>query len=180
MKKTIVGNHRGIAAAIIKTLDRNVIVGDPENVNLDRAMWAAGALAAFMKETGLGIEDGLDTAILDLLGDVAHLCDHLALSFEEQLRRGASHYRIETTPQDDDEAAEHGRQFDFLKKRFDENELATVLAALRMFQKNYEDVNGDAIANDWPEHFTRDDGSRIEPLGTEDIDSLCERINLND
>ncbi len=55
---------------------------------------------------------------------------------------------------------------------FDTEELATVLAALRLFQREYEDFSGDAIREAWPDHF-----EGIEPLGTDDIDTLCERIN---
>jgi len=58
------------------------------------------------------------------------------------------------------------------QKRRREN-AATILAALRMFQQRYEDKDAEAIRRDWPEHF---DG--VEPLSTEDIDALCEEINL--
>lgn len=61
--------------------------------------------------------------------------------------------------------------------RFDQQELATVLAALRMFQRHYEDHDAFEIRRDWPEHFKTNGGRVIKPLGTEDIDSLCERIN---
>jgi hypothetical protein len=51
-----------------------------------------------------------------------------------------------------------------------ERELATVLAALRYWQ---QDLN----ANDSPpidgEHF-----AECEPLSSEEIDALCERLNL--
>lgn len=60
---------------------------------------------------------------------------------------------------------------------FDPSERATVLASLRLFQKQYDSCNSDAIRADWPEHFTADDGSTIPPLGSEDIDALCESIN---
>ena len=60
---------------------------------------------------------------------------------------------------------------------FDESELATVLAALRLFQKHFDNCDGDSIAAEWPDHFTRADGTLLPPLGTDDIDTLCERIN---
>jgi hypothetical protein len=51
---------------------------------------------------------------------------------------------------------------------------ATVLAALRLFQRTYEDKDAEIIHADWKEHFNN--GS-IMPLSTEDIDALCEKIN---
>ena len=62
-------------------------------------------------------------------------------------------------------------------RTFDRSEMATVLAALRMFQQEYEGKHGKVIRADWPEHFTTDKGGLIPPLSTEDIDTLCERIN---
>jgi hypothetical protein len=50
--------------------------------------------------------------------------------------------------------------------------LATILVALRLFQKTYRDKDADSIRADWPEHF-----AGVDPLGSDDIDSLCERIN---
>lgn len=55
----------------------------------------------------------------------------------------------------------------------DTNELATVLAALRLFQREFEDRNAFDIRESLPDHFA--DG--IMPLGTADIDTLCEKIN---
>lgn len=56
----------------------------------------------------------------------------------------------------------------------DSSDVATILAALRMFQEAYEDESSDAIEADWPNHF-----EGIEPLGTEDINTLCENINTS-
>lgn len=56
--------------------------------------------------------------------------------------------------------------------KLDKSDLATILAALRMFQRTYRDRDAKAIRADWPEHF-----QRIKPLGTADIDTLCERLN---
>jgi len=56
--------------------------------------------------------------------------------------------------------------------QLDAEERATVLAALRMWQSRYEDVDADTIRAIWPMHF-----QDVAPLGTEDIDSLCEKLN---
>lgn len=58
------------------------------------------------------------------------------------------------------------------------SDLATVLAALRLFQKTYQDCGSESIREDYPEHFTDNDGKPISPLGSEDIDALCERLNF--
>lgn len=55
--------------------------------------------------------------------------------------------------------------------QLDESELATVLAGLRMFQKTYEDRDAKYIRQH-ESHF--DDAA---PLGTDDIETLCERLN---
>ena len=61
----------------------------------------------------------------------------------------------------------------------DASELATALAALRLFQREYEDCSGDAIRADWPDYFPNEGGSQeVSPLGTDDIDDLCERLNF--
>jgi hypothetical protein len=57
----------------------------------------------------------------------------------------------------------------------DSSDVATILAALRCFQERYENCSVDVIREDWPNHF-----EGIEPLGTENISTLCERINLTD
>jgi hypothetical protein len=58
--------------------------------------------------------------------------------------------------------------------------LATMLAALRLFQRTYENRNAKSIYKDWPDHFLDAKGRRIKPLGSEDIDTLCEELNNND
>jgi hypothetical protein len=64
---------------------------------------------------------------------------------------------------------------------FDASESATILAALRLFQRTYEGSSSPAIARDWPEHFEEGMQSvQPWPLGSEDIDTLCERINCGD
>ena len=61
--------------------------------------------------------------------------------------------------------------------RFNKEELATVLAALRLFQREYDGCGDGQIRADWPEHFRDNRGRAIGPLGAESIDDLCERIN---
>ena len=50
-------------------------------------------------------------------------------------------------------------------------DIATILAALRLFQKEYRDKDSDVIREDWPDHF-----EGVMPLGSDDISTLCERI----
>lgn len=56
----------------------------------------------------------------------------------------------------------------------DASEKATMLAALRKFQQEYQHSHTAFIKACWPMHF--DDA---EPLGPEAIDALCERINCS-
>jgi hypothetical protein len=56
----------------------------------------------------------------------------------------------------------------------DANELATVLGALRLFQREFEDREAFDIRESLPDHFA----AGLMPLGTNDIDTLCERINM--
>jgi len=64
--------------------------------NLKRAGWARVALLQFMLETGLSEEDGIDTAMGDLLDDLNHLADLLGLNWEEVKSRADRHYAEET------------------------------------------------------------------------------------
>jgi len=51
--------------------------------------------------------------------------------------------------------------------------LATILAALRLFQDTFEDFDGDAVkASKYGAHF-----ADAMPLSTDDIEILCERLN---
>jgi hypothetical protein len=68
--------------------------------NQERASWAMIAVQSFQDETGL-TGDSLDTAILDLLGDLMHLCDVEGISFESCLERGKWHYDYELTSPND-------------------------------------------------------------------------------
>ena len=61
-------------------------------------------------------------------------------------------------------------QFD---NQFDEREISTLLAALRLFQKEAEKFN---MLEAFPDHF--DDGT-MTPLSSEEIDCLCEKILTN-
>jgi hypothetical protein len=79
------------------------------------------------------------------------------------------------------ELAQAGHYTEHLPPITDESDLATVLAALRLFQRTYDNSDARAIAAAWPDHFqiTGDGESDVNPapLGTDDIDTLCEAIN---
>jgi hypothetical protein len=65
---------------------------DPENMNDDRAAWAACALRQFQRETGTDDED----ALCDLLCDLMHWSDRNDSDFEAELERARMHYEAET------------------------------------------------------------------------------------
>lgn len=71
-----------------------------------------------------------------------------------------------------------GRMKDSTKKvvtvELDSSELATVLAALREMQSVWEGKDAKAMREAFPDHF-----HDVKPLGTEDISTLCERINMS-
>lgn len=99
---------------VVSLLGDSTAVADPDQQNEDRAEWAAKAVEAFMLETGLGIEDGLETAVMDLLCDLGHFCDRTGLDLCDLLDRAASHYGDETLRSDDDgPEIESGLQFGF-------------------------------------------------------------------
>ena len=56
--------------------------------------------------------------------------------------------------------------------KFTDRELATVLAALRMWQRL-------GVARDCPEQDIATDGGNIKPLHDHDIDDLCDRVNCH-
>lgn len=62
---------------------------------------------------------------------------------------------------------------DHAPRSFSEREAATLLAALRYWQRE-----GSVTAGH--ERDIETDFDRLEPLGAEEIDALCERINCND
>lgn len=71
-----------------------------------------------------------------------------------------------------------GRMKDSTKKvvtvELDSSELATVLAALREMQAVWEGKDAKTMREAFPDHF-----HDVKPLGTEDISTLCERINMS-
>jgi len=98
-----------------KQQNRLRLIADPEEKNDDRADWAYEALCSFQSATGLGDEDGLDTAVSDLLADIAHLCDRERLDFSHLILRAKNHYEAETEPDNGDaDEGERGTQFDHI------------------------------------------------------------------
>jgi hypothetical protein len=67
---------------------------DPENMNADRAEWAAAALRYFQCATGADYDDALG----DLLCDLMHWSDRNDFHFEAALSRARMHYEAETAP----------------------------------------------------------------------------------
>ena len=53
-------------------------------------------------------------------------------------------------------------------------ELATVLAALRLWQREYGGMSARSIMECQPEHFTE---PGVQPLSDDRIDALCEKLN---
>jgi hypothetical protein len=53
-----------------------------------------------------------------------------------------------------------------------QNDLATILAALLCFQEQYENEDADVIFADFENQFTTLDGGHLAPLSTKDIDTL--------
>ena len=60
----------------------------------------------------------------------------------------------------------------------DDRQLATILAALRFHQA--ENLQGGAGIADRAIREIATDGGRLETMGFEDVDQLCERLNLGD
>jgi hypothetical protein len=60
----------------------------------------------------------------------------------------------------------------------DDRQLATILAALRFHQDENLQSSGNILDRAIREIAT--DGGRLETLGFEDVDQLCERLNLGD
>ena len=64
----------------------------------------------------------------------------------------------------------------------DAESVSTIVAALRLFQRTYQDCDDEVLSQDFPEIFTAQHlrfGVVVEPapLRTDDIDDLCERLN---
>ena len=70
------------------------VAADPENMNNDRAEYAAAALRHFQCTTGSDYDDSLT----DLLGDLMHWSDRNGVDFSAELERARGHYGAETTP----------------------------------------------------------------------------------
>ena len=71
---------------------RRAIPPNPDELNTDRARWAAAALAEFQAQTGADTGDALS----DLLADLLHWCDRCGQDFRQELRRALDHYEEET------------------------------------------------------------------------------------
>ena len=67
---------------------------DPEEMNDNRAAWAATAILSFQQETGTDDEN----ALTDLLCDLMHWADRNGEDFENELCRARMHYEAETAP----------------------------------------------------------------------------------
>lgn len=69
--------------------------------------------------------------------------------------------------------------------RLGADSVSTIIAALRLFQRTYRYRDPEAISVDFPEIFTAERlrfGVVVDPapLGAEDIDRLCDRLNCLD
>lgn len=62
----------------------------------------------------------------------------------------------------------------------DKSDITTILVALRAFQRQFEDCAGRVIAQAFPDYFDLFDDDTVspEPLSSEDIDDLCEKLNF--
>lgn len=63
--------------------------------NIERAGWARVGIDAFAKKTGLTKADGLETMIVDFLGDLLHYCDLEGLNYEDLIRQARANYDAE-------------------------------------------------------------------------------------
>lgn len=70
---------------------------DPENMNDERAKWAALALRRFQRLTGVDDEE----ALTDLLCDLMHWGDRNGASFAASLGLAQMHYEAETADEDE-------------------------------------------------------------------------------
>lgn len=66
-----------------------------------------------------------------------------------------------------------------------EDGVSTIIAALRLFQRTYKYRDIEDISTDFPEIFTAERlrfGTVLEPtpLGTDDIEDLCEQLKCSD
>lgn len=164
---------------------------DPEHSNAQAARSADAAVQAFIAETRTDKPD----ALKDLLCDLMHWADRNHFDFDTELLHGRAYYADETAAtseecwkgtrgdavQNPDESSDKNKQLSPVPNPLaDASNLATTLAALRLFQRTYEDHEAKDIYEAFPEHFAPVDGKQPEPLGTEDIDTLCEQLNANE
>ncbi len=77
--------------------------------NRDRASWAHEGLQTYATRTGVISED-LETQMSDLLGDMMHLARFEGVDFDEVIRRGGGHFRVEVR-EDPDIFPGGGRSF---------------------------------------------------------------------
>jgi len=75
---------------------------DPDQKNADRADWARLAIDEFRHNTMPDFE--MKEVLVDLLTDIAHLCDREQIDLIECIRRASGHYEKET--------GEDGQQFE--------------------------------------------------------------------
>lgn len=65
--------------------------------NVRRAKLAEEILRVYCEKTGLTLEDdGADTAITDLLGDLMHLCHRDGLDLDDLTEKASGHWAAET------------------------------------------------------------------------------------
>ncbi|QGH78082.1 hypothetical protein SEA_LONEWOLF_81 [Mycobacterium phage LoneWolf] len=62
--------------------------------NTYNVSWACAALSAYVKVIG-GHDEGVETAISDLLGDLMHLADAAGVDFEEAVNKAEFNYGFE-------------------------------------------------------------------------------------
>ncbi|QBJ01161.1 hypothetical protein PBI_ARISSANAE_76 [Mycobacterium phage Arissanae] len=62
--------------------------------NTYNVSWASVALSAYVKVIG-GHDEGLETAVADLLGDLMHLADAAGIDFEEMVNKAEFNYGFE-------------------------------------------------------------------------------------
>ena len=67
------------------------------------------------------------------------------------------------------------------KRKLDASDRATIIAALRLFRREYEGldadrIRGEQIIDDWDCFADQENNQFIEPLGSDDIDVLCRDI----
>jgi hypothetical protein len=155
--------------------EQSNIPPDPEDQNKDRAGWAADALGRFTRNAGEKPWRGIteqkrhelkEQNLSDLLDDFGHYCDYEGIDLHARLHAASYHYNEETENK--------GKQFAPAPNPLaDASNLATILAALRLFQRTYENKEPGFIRADFPDRF-----EGIEPLGTDDINTLCEELNF--